>query len=66
MSLIDKETEEKFRLELESFIEEKKSQVAATGDKAMIERFETSMSRMRLQMEQLIKILQFKNEETKD
>ena len=63
MSLIDKETEDKFRQELESFIEQKKAEFSNTQNPEMLEKFESSMQKMRMQMEQLLIILQMKDEE---
>lgn len=63
MSLIDKETEDKFRQELESFIEQKKAEFSNIENPEMLEKFESSMERMRAQMEQLLIILQMKDEE---
>tara|TARA_B100000427_G_C15512270_1_gene596769 strand:+ start:1829 stop:2029 length:201 start_codon:yes stop_codon:yes gene_type:complete len=66
MSLIDKETEDAFRKELEDFINQKKSELEQIKNPEIRERFEKSMDRMRVQMEQLIQILQYNNEKKED
>ncbi len=63
MNLLNDETRESLKLELENFIEQKRLELEVISDPELKKRFEKSMNKMRIQMERLLEAMQYQENE---